>query len=318
MFRNHEGEEPEAYFTDKQWHAIVWRDRLLALGGFVLALAIGAIAWYGYPRLRGESEAINQIKNVQTQIDGIGGQIKAADAKVDAKVDGWEHDRQDLRDQMQKLGQRLTARMESASKRAEQASADMFRQAQARMDDQMRGVEARMSRVESSSANANTQIAELQRQLGQVRGELAQQASEIRSVRQDMRNDTTMQQVAELKNSEERDRKDVNSIIDSLDVRRVAFEVRKNQNVEVAPGVSLKLTSIDTTFHRVNGWMFLMPDRRTLWLHGQSVQEPVTFYGDKDGKKRELVLTSVSKSGATGYVLLPKEEGSKEVAGLRQ
>jgi len=315
MERNADGMEHESGFREEQRKAIARRDRLYAAVGFLLGLAIVGIVWYGYPRLESQAETAAQLKNMQATIDGLDGQIKAADAKSDAAA----RDQQDLRGSMQKLGQRWTARIEAATRQAQQASAEAFRQAQARIDDQLHGVEARMNRLESASANATNQVADLQRELKQVRGDLAQQANELREVRQDMRDDHGVaMQMANLKNSEERNRKDVNAIMDSLEPRRVTFEVKKNQDTEVAPGISLKLTSIDPMFHRVNGWIFTMPDRRTLWLHNQSTEEPVTFYGDKDGKKREMVLTNVTKGGATGYVLLPKEEASKQVAGLRQ
>ena len=50
-----------------------------------------------------------------------------------------------------------------------------------------------------------------------------------------------------------------------------------------------------------------MPDRRTIWLRQQGAQEPVDVYGYTDGKKRELVITSVRKSSVAGYLLLPNE-----------
>ena len=61
-----------------------------------------------------------------------------------------------------------------------------------------------------------------------------------------------------------------------------------------------------------------MPDRRTIWLKGQGAGEPVIFYGHEDGKKRELVITNVTKSSVTGYLLLPGESGARgEIASAR-
>jgi hypothetical protein len=62
--------------------------------------------------------------------------------------------------------------------------------------------------------------------------------------------------------------------------------------------------------------MWLMPDRRTIWLKGQGAQEPVVFYGVKDGKKREMVITNVTKNSITGYLLLP-DEAPSEIAAAR-
>jgi hypothetical protein len=63
--------------------------------------------------------------------------------------------------------------------------------------------------------------------------------------------------------------------------------------------------------------MWLMPDRRTIWLKNQGAQEPIVFYGVKDGKKRELVITNVTKNSVTGYLLLPGDAPT-DVASLHQ
>jgi hypothetical protein len=60
--------------------------------------------------------------------------------------------------------------------------------------------------------------------------------------------------------------------------------------------------------------MWVLPDRRTIWLRGQGAQEPVVFYNNNDGKKRELVITSVTKKSAVGYLLVPEETGTVEAA----
>jgi hypothetical protein len=51
--------------------------------------------------------------------------------------------------------------------------------------------------------------------------------------------------------------------------------------------------------------MWIMPDRRTIWLKNQDAREPIVFYSRQDGKRRELLITSVSRSSVTGRLLLP-------------
>ena len=46
---------------------------------------------------------------------------------------------------------------------------------------------------------------------------------------------------------------------------------------------------------------------RTIWLKNQLAQDPVIFYGNVDGKKRELRITNVTGSSVTGYLVLPGE-----------
>jgi sortase A len=89
-------------------------------------------------------------------------------------------------------------------------------------------------------------------------------------------------------------------------IQRMTFEVSKNHSQQLSPGISLGVTGIEPADLRVNGWIWLMPDRRTIWLRDHSAHEPVVFYGYQDGKRRELVITRVTKNSITGYVLVPR------------
>jgi peptidoglycan hydrolase CwlO-like protein len=293
----------------------VLRHRLFGIGWVILALAIIAVAWYGYPLLQGRRETLAQFNNVQKVVDGFGGRMNA----VDSKLQSWSADQQNMRDQMTKLGQRMAARVEKQGKQVQKSSAEMFRRMQEEINDQIKGMQTRLTRVESSSVTANERVADLQRELGQVRSEMAEQANELRAVRSEMRNDARNDQlqVASLKNGEERNRKDVGAIADKLALRRVDFEVTKHHERELAPGISLTLTGTDVSYRRVKGYLWVAEDRRAIWLRSQAAQEPIIFYGYKDGEKRELVITNVTKDSATGYLLLPKTANSTEVAAIR-
>ena len=115
------------------------------------------------------------------------------------------------------------------------------------------------------------------------------------------------QQIANLQSSMEDSQREakqeVTTLANRLAVDRVTFEATKNRTVELSPGVTLRVTKIDVPMHRVSGWMWVLPDRRTVWLRDQPVQQPVTFYGREDGKKRELVITSVTPGAVAGYYL---------------
>jgi sortase A len=90
-------------------------------------------------------------------------------------------------------------------------------------------------------------------------------------------------------------------------VRRVTFEVSLGHSLQLVPGISIGLTGTNATHDRAEGWMWLAPDRRTVWLRNLSAHEPVTFYGHQDGKKRELVMSCVTQKSVTGYLLLPED-----------
>src|SRR5258708_4950236 len=128
-----------------------------------------------------------------------------------------------------------------------------------------------------------------------------------------------LQQIAAtLREGEESNRRDAGAIEHQLAAHCVNCEVAKNRSAELAEGISLGITSTDVAHRYVSGWMWVMPDRRTIWLKSQNAGQPVIFYGYTDGKKRELVITSVARGSATGYLLLPGESGeSKQMSAVQ-
>ena len=60
--------------------------------------------------------------------------------------------------------------------------------------------------------------------------------------------------------------------------RKVFFQVSEGHSRTLVPGISLGLEWTDTANQRMNGWMWVMPDRRTIWLSSQHLREPLVFY----------------------------------------
>lgn len=86
---------------------------------------------------------------------------------------------------------------------------------------------------------------------------------------------------------------------------RISFQVMENHSRELTPGILLGITRTDSVNGRVNGWMWVTASRRTIWLRSQPTHQPMAFYGYRDGKRRELVITKVTDDSVTGYLLLP-------------
>src|SRR5579863_953639 len=126
MLNNSDANQRETHLADERWRAVVLRHRLFGIGWVILALAIIAVVWYGYPLLQGHREALAQFNNVQKAVDGFGDRMNA----VDSKLQSWSADQQNMRDQMTKLGQHVTARIETERKRVQKSSAEMFRRMQ--------------------------------------------------------------------------------------------------------------------------------------------------------------------------------------------
>lgn len=85
----------------------------------------------------------------------------------------------------------------------------------------------------------------------------------------------------------------------------ISFQVPVNHSRELTPGILLGIMRIDAPDRRVDGWMWVTANRRTIWLRNQRTHQPMPFYGYHDGKKRELVITRLTDDSVTGYLLLP-------------
>jgi sortase A len=83
---------------------------------------------------------------------------------------------------------------------------------------------------------------------------------------------------------------------------RVGFEIPKDHSRQLAPGIWFGVTGTNVESHSVQGWMWLMPERKTIWLRDRSTEEPVVFYSARDGKRRELRVTKVMSGAVTGYL----------------
>ncbi len=312
MFGSPDFNPREKRDMEEQWETLHRRHRILGIGFLALILVLAGGGWYGYQVLQRHELALTQFPGVQKVVETIGDQVK----QTDQKLASWADDQQSLRDQMAKLGQKMETRVASAAKQAQVSSAEMYRRVQAQIDDRLRRVDTRLTQIEASSESQQTRIAELQRELGEVRSQAARQSDDLAAVRSKMDESSAAQerQVAGLQQSEEADRRDVEAIGHKLAVHRVDFEVTKDHSRELAEGISLGVTSTDVAHRYVSGWMWVMPDRRTIWLKNQNASQPVIFYGREDGKKRELVINNVAKNSVTGYLLLPRESADREIA----
>jgi sortase A len=85
--------------------------------------------------------------------------------------------------------------------------------------------------------------------------------------------------------------------------RKTWFTVDLHHSREVGAGVSMGITDADPESQEVEGWLWLMPERRTVWLHSQAVGDPLALHNGEDGRKREVVITKITGSAVSGYLV---------------
>jgi hypothetical protein len=289
----------------------------------LLAAAIVGLAWYAYPMLRTHDASLRNLPGLTQTVDTIGDRLKETEAKA-ADSSGAQ---QSLRDQVGDLGRNLRARIETVSKQASQSAENAYHKLQAQIETEIQAqterlgrVNERVSHLESSHQADQVQIAQLTQELNQVREQAeqrsVQQSGDVAQVRRQIEESHSSQgeQLAALMRDQERDRRSIDAVSDQIAVRKIPFEATTYHSRDLGEGITLYIDNANTEYRRVSGWVFVMGDHRYLWLHNQNVQQPVIFYGNADGQKRELVITNVTRNYVTGYLLLPKQ--TSETAGL--
>lgn len=247
-----------------------------------LAVALTGVVGYGYLALEKHNIKLSQLPGVQESLKLVGERVDA----VEGKLSTWAADWDLLQARMEKLDRRVNYSRELARTEARKLASQVQERLEAELDEYAQGLDARLALLESSH--------EAQRaRLGQLREEVA-------AVRRD-----TGLDLARLHQQVSRGERNLDNLARSLEPRRVEFELSKERTRELAAGISLRITGTDVRFQRVKGWLWLLPDRRTLWVRGLQAQQPLRFYRKEGGEPSELVITQVGKDSVAGYLLLP-------------
>lgn len=304
--------------ADLRWERSRRHHRVLIAFLILLAVGLVGVAWYAYPILKQHGEMISQT---QSQIPVIQRYVLSMDEQAkstDAKVDDWSNRQEELRGQLNKARGELMARIDSAKKQADDASMAMVQRIRSDVAIQIDGIKTQLAKLETSGDKDREQIAGLQQELAQVRSQVNQQSQELASVQGRVAQNaaSSEQEFAAVKSTQQQDRHTFNAYADKFAVKRVDFEVTKNHDSTVAPGISVQVNSTDVSYQRLNGSV-LASDGRTTWLRQLKVQEPVFLTSFPDGRTRELVITRVNKNGAAGYVLVPAQDAATLTAANR-
>ncbi|MGH9647499.1 MAG: hypothetical protein ACRD4E_11865 [Bryobacteraceae bacterium] len=296
---------------DVRWERLQRHHRVLTAFSIVLAAGLVGIAWYAYQILGRHDSLLSQIPTTLTgirkDVSSLGDQAKS----TDTKVDDWGNRQEELRGQLNKARTDLLARIDSAKKQATDASAALIQRARSDLATQADSIKTQLAKLETSGTRDREQIARLQQELAQVRSQMNQQSQDLAAVQGRVTQNaaSTGQELAAVKTTQQRDRHDFDTYADKFAVKRVDFEVTKNRARTIAAGISLQVNSTDVSYQRLNGSV-LAPDGHTTWLRQLKIQEPVFLTSLVDGRTSELVITSVNKNGAAGYVLVPAQESA--------
>jgi hypothetical protein len=291
------------------------RFRARLVGVVVILGALAALVWYVYPGLAEHgislanftdriTELTNgskaQLADVKSALATAGSRIDAADKVLGDMVKEWDG----LRSRMSMLEGRVTSNLQAARKQTRELIAQQQQKIQSEIDSRTQGLQARVTRIESSQESQQAKVARLEQELAEARQENGRQLALLQQDR-----DRVDHALTNLDQRVEDDKQELAAVHSRIDRQRIDFEAGINHSRELAPGITLQVNRTNAGYQRFEGWVFLMPDRRTIWVHNQGVQRPVEFYSRADGRSRELVITRVTKYSVVGYLLLPESKG---------
>jgi hypothetical protein len=313
MWKNFDSEYEHANLTREEVaEARERRHYVFGVVAVLLAVVACGLSAYCYNEVSNHGATISQLVDRIKNVDLLNSRVSNLETSANAQ--------QQLSDDVRNLKQELASQMRNMRTEGHSPS-NALQAMQTRFNSQVQQLEGRMTRLESTPAKAsnNSDVAQLREELRSLREEVTQISARTASLRHDIDQSTAVrdQQMVGLARSVEDNHNDVESVnhqLASEATSRVDFEVYKGHSHQLTRDISLEVTGIDVAHRRVSGWMWVMPDRRTIWLRQQGAQEPVAFYGYQDGKKRELVITNVSQDGVAGYLLLPEGAATDETA----
>jgi len=277
----------------------------------LLACAIAGVCWFGYPTLKRVPALVSQFPGMQKAFDGMNARLAANETQIKA----WGSQHQQLEDHFAQVEKSMASRISAARKQAKDLSDKVYQRIHGEMAAQSQETEAKLARLESAN---QVNVEKLQTEIAALREQTERQAEQLRTVRTEVERDGASrdQQLVSLNQEVGRQSRDLEGLNNKLSVKRVDFEVTKNHNQPLTDDLSLGITGTDVSHRRVNGWMWIASDRRTIWLRGQGAQEPIVYYGYRDGKRREVVITNVAKNSVSGYVLMPADGSLSTTASL--
>jgi len=272
---------------------------------FLLLTAAAVVGGYfAYVALKKQNIQVTHLFASEGTVSAIGQRVDSAEAKLREMSGGWEG-----------VGQRFTAletkvndKINQSRRYAETLTQQAHQQMSAELDARASALDARLRQVEAEQTAERSQMQQVQADLKQ---DINQEVASVR--------DETSRDLSDVRQQADANSRDVNTLSQRLDRQRVDFELTKGQSKELVPGISVQISGTNPTYQRYRGSIWLLQDRRTLWLREQSVHEPVRFFHKEGGEAYELVVTDVTRKAAVGYLLVPvkQETGGDALVGQR-
>ena len=254
----------------------------------VLTVALAAIALYGYRVLQYEDIRLAQIPAITKTLPAINQHIVGFEKQLKT----WRSNQQALSAQMQTIDSSWKAALGRTSRQTHALAAQMQESLNKQINQRSAIFQNELTRLVNDRHSDQTRLAKIEDQLAESRFELE-------SARQQY-----AQNLAALREQQDEQNRRIASLTSLLQTTQVSFEVQKNREVEVAPGVTLKLMKADVRRQLFDGWISSVSGNEKIYVENQGVLRPVVFYPNEGGEAFKLVVTQIAPKGARGYLLV--------------
>ncbi len=280
------------------------RKRRIAGWSAVLALLVAGgigVSKYGHPFMENHRQLMAQFPGLQESVAAVGKRMDDTEEKLRA----WTADRDGLTERLSTLEKRVNHNLQLARKQTQEMTSQIEQRLETAMNQRQGAMQTRVDQIESSQESERVRTARLEEQMAGLRREVQQQVAQVQQqTGRDLNN--VGQRVARLDQRADHSEHEMNALSQKVDWQRVDFEVPKNSTRELLPGITLHVSRTDISHRRFDGWMWVLPEHRTVWVRSQGAQQPVVFYSKLDNRPHELVVTQVTKKAVIGYLLVPR------------
>jgi hypothetical protein len=279
------------------------RKRRWWIGGTLAAAAVAAGLWLGLPHATEFNSMRNWFPGAQKTVESLGTRM----TKLESDARNWVAERAIVKEALPKLQHDLAAKMQLTQKYAKELNDKLYARLSTDIDARASEAAARINRLEQAERAGGRQVAVLEAELARINHELKQHESRFAASEANQHQDKQMlaRDVSSLGQRIDDNRNALQTLENGLTVQQVDFELSRNRSKEIVEGLSLCVTNIDIARRQVKGWMWIMPDRKTIWVRNHGALRPLIFYTESDEKPREVVFTRMTKDSVVGYVLLP-------------
>jgi hypothetical protein len=269
----------------------------------IVVISVAGAAGWGYHQIESDRalfEGFDQsdaVQALQSRVNAIDGRISTLVSRVATSdiVDG-------LRSRVDTLETTFSRGLEATRSDVadlREATGDIDFRIQSAIEERTSSIRAQLAELESSDQSRASEIARLETALDEMRRNTTLEFADLRQ------NEAAVNQGLENRLAGTERRVDV--VAYAVDRDRVDFELYRDMDETLAPGIVLHLSDVDRRYQRVNGWVHLVPEGRFLRINNHPIQQALVFYTHQDDRPHELVLTRVTETAAVGYIHIPSE-----------